>query len=786
MTQDLQKGAELADRYTLVRKLGRGAFTETWLATDRMTKASVALKVLRGTELPIEELRKEWQTSIRLLHPHIVRVFEFHDESAASFYSMQFVDGTDASVLSAAPLADSLPPLALVAGALQYAHGKGVVHRDVKASNVLLDQNGAPYLTDFGSAATVAAPASGGSLIAATPQSLAGEPAQPADDIFALGGLIYETVAGRAPYSSKSLRDDIMQTVPDALAAKSGEEIPTTLLQLVARMLDKDASVRPDAEAVVATLAAAGFAAAPAPAKYVAKNTAVAAQAIAANASVTPRKPTAPTAAQPHDEKPGISPKTLGIGLAVLAALLIGVVFVLPKTVSVDDDRGSADAEISADSVANSSGDETEAATVDSVSERTPPQRDARVVDRADTEEILGRLLSMMNTLEQRAVQRWGGLRFKQAQEVYAAADAAYLARDYATASEKYLETIEIVEPLLDEVDDVFASTYADAQAALQAANTPDALRLFDLATAISPSHAGAKAGYERARNLDTVLTLTERGTTFERDLELEAAQESFRQAVELDPQWQPAQDGLQRVSTELNEMQFDMRMTEGLLAISDGHYDAARAAFRMAQSLKPESREPADGLLQVEQEIRLNQISAYEQQALQQEEDEDWVAAIATYEKILEIDNNLEFAGTGIRNAQQMAELHEQLDEYLAEPNNLSAPSTMQKATMTVVDITRMDAPGPILSGKRDELSRLLKRAATPLRVQLVSDNATDVSVYKVGKLGSFETHELSLRPGKYVAVGSRPGYRDVRLEFLVGPEQEARPIVIRCEEAI
>ena len=104
----------------------------------------------------------------------------------------------------------------------------------------------------------------------------------------------------------------------------------------------------------------------------------------------------------------------------------------------------------------------------------------------------------------------------------------------------------------------------------------------------------------------------------------------------------------------------------------------------------------------------------------------------------------------------------------------------------MMVVDITRMPDVGTELAGKRDELSRLLKRAATPLQVQLVSDNATDVSVYKVGKLGTFETHELTLRPGKYVAVGSRPGYRDVRLEFLVGPEQEAKPIVIRCEEAI
>ena len=143
-------------------------------------------------------------------------------------------------------------------------------------------------------------------------------------------------------------------------------------------------------------------------------------------------------------------------------------------------------------------------------------------------------------------------------------------------------------------------------------------------------------------------------------------------------------------------------------------------------------------------------------------------------------------FAQEGKQRAEKMAALHEQLEGFIAEPDRLSAPSTMRQATMLVVDITRMPDIGPRLGDQRDELSRLLKRAATPLTVQLVSDNVTDVSIYKVGKLGSFTTHELSLRPGTYVAVGSRPGYRDVRLEFRVGPEVESRPIVVRCEEAI
>ena len=139
-----------------------------------------------------------------------------------------------------------------------------------------------------------------------------------------------------------------------------------------------------------------------------------------------------------------------------------------------------------------------------------------------------------------------------------------------------------------------------------------------------------------------------------------------------------------------------------------------------------------------------------------------------------------------GSAGAQQMTALHEQLDEYIGDPDKLSSPSTMARATRLVVDITRMPEIGPRLGDQRDELSRLLKRAATPLTVTLVSDNMTDVSVYKVGKLGSFETHELDLRPGTYVVIGSRPGYRDVRLEVRVAPEVDMQPVVVRCEETI
>ena len=784
--RELQQGIELAGRYTLVRKLGTGGAAETWLATDGLTRTAVALKVLTSEGVPPAAFHKEWQTGIRLMHAHIVRVFEFSDDTEQPFYSLQFIDGPDISALAGAPLEHLLPPIALVADALRYAHGKDIVHRDIKAANVLLDANGAPYLIDFGVAATTGRPGSGGSLIAASPESLAGAAAQPADDVFALGGLLYELISGHSPYSSAATEDDIRALVPPPVTRPDGRPVPAPIGELVAAMLAKDAAKRPGAEEVVAALEAAGYPGAPAPGAYVGVRERQADEVIEASAGRLgkPRQAEVATevAAKPGD---GISPRTLGISLAVLLAILIGVVFFLPEPEPTEPDESGTAAQAPEAGAAPPAADEDDGVSFSENLEDLSG-RDSRVVARADTDEILGQLLSRMETLESRAVQRWGGLRFSQAQAVYAEGDEAYLARDYALAAEKYSAANTLLEPLLEEVEQVFATTLAEAQAALAAADSIEAVRLFELAVAITPNHAGARAGFERARNLDTVMSLTDQGVQFENELELEAARQSFARAVGLDPQWQPAQRGLERVKATIRQMDFDQRMTEGLMALGEGDYAGARAAFRMAQEIKPGSPEPADGLLQVDQGIRLDRIAALERQAQDEEQSEAWETAVETYKALLEIDPDLAFAQDGLRRAQQMTALHEQLDEYIAAPDTLSAAGTMARATRLVVDITRMPEIGPRLGGQRDELSRLLKRAATPLTVRLVSDNATDVSIYKVGKLGSFETQEIELRPGTYVAVGSRPGYRDVRLEFRVAPEIDLQPVVVRCEEPI
>lgn len=784
----LNKGAQLAGRYTLAGRLGSGGMSETWLAQDRQTEQPVVLKflspALRGGGGYRRLLRKEWQLGSRLMHANIVRVFEFHEDDDGPFFSLQYIPGPDVSVLTGENLDVVLRPIGLIADALRYAHGKNVVHRDIKASNILLDSKGVPYLIDFGVAARAdGQAASGGSAVAASPQQLAGAAPVPADDIYSLGVLTYELISGSPP--DQAAASDLPGAEPP-LKTKNGAAVPESIAALVSEMLAGDAGARPDAESVATRLREAGYVAGPVPARYL--GTAATMEETPLAETIRPLEHRAPThteAAVVAARPGGISTRTVVAALAGAVLILLLIVFVLPRFVGQEDSGSSEPAAASREprtTAPPGAGDNVLFnENIDAfISD------DERLRLKQECEQALGELLSKLETLEARSVGRWGGQIFRNAQEVYAAGDTAYLRQDFRLAGEKYREALVIIDPLLDRVDVLFEDAMSSGHAALEAGDSVEAIRHYELAVAISPGHAEAHEGLARARNLELVMSLTKQGVDLEHDLDLAAAKLAFEKALQLDEQWQPAAEGLQRVLVASNQLSFDQRMTEGLEALASGDFPAARAAFRTAQALQPDSREPADGLLQVDQGIRLQNIVALEREAKRLESTEQWHAAVDKYKAILEVDSDLAFAHEGLARADERAKLHDTLEKYIADPDSLSDPSNMQAATLMLLDITRMTDVGPRLEDQKNQLSKLLKRAATPLTVRLISDNATNVAIYKVGKLGSFESQEISLRPGTYVAVGSRPGYRDVRLEFRVAPEAELQPIVVRCEEQI
>ena len=264
----------LASSHNIIRLLGRGGMGSVYLARERALDRLVAIKVLRPETTDadaVERFRREARTAARLNHPNIVPLHSFGEAEGLMYFVMGFVQGETlaARLNRQARLqpAEARRVLGEVAEALHYAHERGVVHRDVKPDNILLDdETGRPMLGDFGVAKSRASGETLTQLGTAlgtphymSPEQAAGErDVDGRSDLYSLGVVGYQMVAGRCPFDGESVRDIMAQHVtrePPPLATAPG--VPADLEHVITRLLAKDPARRiPDGRSVATALRA--------------------------------------------------------------------------------------------------------------------------------------------------------------------------------------------------------------------------------------------------------------------------------------------------------------------------------------------------------------------------------------------------------------------------------------------------------------------------------------------------------------------------------------------------
>ena len=204
----------IAGRYTPDREIGRGGMGAVWLARDEVLGRDVAVKRIGmapgGSSPDLERAEREARLAARLNHPHVVAVFDLVTDGDERWLVMEYVAGVTLAELvrrDGALLPDAAAPLlSQAADALAAAHSAGVVHRDVKPSNILVTDAGQVKLSDFGIARAEAdASLTQTGLVTGSPAYLApevasGEQATTASDVWSLGATLYHALAGRAPY----------------------------------------------------------------------------------------------------------------------------------------------------------------------------------------------------------------------------------------------------------------------------------------------------------------------------------------------------------------------------------------------------------------------------------------------------------------------------------------------------------------------------------------------------------------------------------------------------------
>ena len=166
----------------------------------------------------------------------------------------------------------------------------------------------------------------------------------------------------------------------------------------------------------------------------------------------------------------------------------------------------------------------------------------------------------------------------------------------------------------------------------------------------------------------------------------------------------------------------------------------------------------------------------------------EQWHDAVTHYDRVLEIDSNIVFAVEGKDYASKRAQLNDLLEQAIAGPDRFYEEDVFQQ-TLDIYYTGReveKERGGPVLLGQLDQLAQLLETSQIPIQIQFTSDNLTDVSILRVTNLGLFEQTSMALKPGRYVALGRRIGYRETRSEFVVGFGQTPEEVSVRCTERL
>lgn len=266
-------GAALATQYELVRELGRGGMGVVYLAREVSLDREVAIKVLPPDLARDPVLRqrflREARTAAQLSHPNIVPIHRADEAAGHPFFAMGYVEGESLAerVRARGPLAagDAVRILREVAWALAYAHARGVVHRDVKAENILLDRaTGRAVVTDFGIARDARTATSltetgmvMGSVHYMSPEQVAGEAVDGRSDLYSLGVVGFLVLAGRLPFDDAAATRVLVRHATEAAPElrSVAPDVPPRLAQVIQRCLAKDPGERyPTGEALAEAL----------------------------------------------------------------------------------------------------------------------------------------------------------------------------------------------------------------------------------------------------------------------------------------------------------------------------------------------------------------------------------------------------------------------------------------------------------------------------------------------------------------------------------------------------
>jgi serine/threonine protein kinase/tetratricopeptide (TPR) repeat protein len=409
--------------------------------------------------------------------------------------------------------------------------------------------------------------------------------------------------------------------------------------------------------------------------------------------------------------------------------------------------------------------------------------------------------------LEARGAGVWGGPEFAMAKTRAAEAVGASDAGNTRIAQERLADASRLLDQVESRAPQALAQQIAVGQKALAAGQQEVAKQAFELAYRIDPNDKRIADWQRHTRNLSGVLPLLADGQNAESAGDFARAAQDYSRALGLDPGNDKARSGLARANAAFGDDNYAKSVGTGFAALGAGRIDDARAAFQKALAIRPHGSEAEEGLRRVSAEQSSKGLTSLRQKAASLESQERWDDAVQVYDQALQADPSLAFAQEGKERAAARAELSASLQALIDQPQRLASQSVRNQARALLATANQQSPSGPVLRSQITRLGILLpdydssawsgtavadavpSRGALldkPVRLSLVSDNATAISIPSIGQFGTFAKRDIELKPGRYTVIGTRDGYREVQREITIAPGQESQTVSVSCSDPI
>jgi tetratricopeptide (TPR) repeat protein len=408
-----------------------------------------------------------------------------------------------------------------------------------------------------------------------------------------------------------------------------------------------------------------------------------------------------------------------------------------------------------------------------------------REAEKRQADEAMAAWSERHSHLREHGILLWGGAAYGAALGQAQEGDAAVVDQAYPRAAERYRAALAVLDEL-NSVTNLVAHRLAEEAEHHAASGAEEAAgKSLEGLRQLSPGSALLQQTESAVRRLSVVGARLRAGAAHEAAGRWAQAFVDYQEAATADPAHAGAADALERARRALAELEFKARMAEGFNALRRGDTDRAAAEFAKARDLRPDAPEVREADWQVAEARRNARILALRQSADAALAAEAWDAAHRAYGEALNLDGGLVFAREGRALAERRSRAAQRAEHFLAQPALLDTERGLAEAR-TAAEEARAAGGGTKMADLAERLDGLVQAASRPSEVTLVSDGATEVAVFRVGKLGLLREHRLELRPGTWTLTGSRPGFRDVRITLRIAPGDPPRRIEVICAERI